>query len=296
MFKFEGILTAMATPMNEDESINETELRNQVNRQIDAGIHGLFCLGTNGEFYCLTNDEKIRILRIVVDEVDGRVPVVGGVGCISTLDTIKLAQEIEKYSVNALSVIVPYFVELSQEQLYSHYISVAEAVSLPIFIYNIPMRTGNNIEIETVNRLAQHPNIVGIKDSSGDIENVKNLIKTSNSDFHVFVGTDSLILQTLLAGGNGAVAGCGNLFPGLIAGIYDAWKSGDFEKAEKYQQKVLPIRSAFKMGNPNSIVKRTMNLLGYTVGPARSPANIETQEVDELITDIISTYSLSQYA
>lgn len=286
----------MATPMNVDESINKDEFRHQVDRQIEAGIHGLFCLGTNGEFYSLNADEKIRILDIAVDQAGGKVPVVGGVGCILTSDTIQLAKKAEKCGLSAISVIVPYFVELSQEQLYTHFSAIADAVSLPIFIYNIPMRTGNNVDCETVCRLARHPNIVGIKDSSGSIENVKRLIETNPSDFHVFVGTDSLILQTLVAGGKGAVAGCGNLFPSLLAGIYNAWQRGDMENAQALQEKILPIRSVFKMGNPNSIVKRTMNLLGHAVGPARSPANIVTEEIDSRINQILKAHLLSQYA
>ena len=289
MSEIKGIITALMTPMHEDESINEEELRAQVNRQIEEGIHGIFCLGTNGEFYALSFDEKIRIMAIVLEEAQGRIPIIAGAGCISTRETIQLAQKAEAMGADAISVIVPYFVALSQEQIYQHYAAIAEAVSLPIFLYNIPMRTVNHLALKTVQRLSQdYENIVGIKDSSGDFNHVTSLIHETNADFDVFVGTDSLILQTLQEGGKGAVAAFGNLFPGDLANIYNCWKAGDVEQAELLQKKILPIRSNFKLGNPNSILKRTMALMGQAVGPVRRPADINNPEIDQAISKVLS--------
>lgn len=290
MFKPQGVFTALITPMNSDESINMEELRRQVDRQFDAGVHGLFCLGTNSEFYALHDDERVEVAKAVVDQNVGRLPIIAGVGCVTTRDTINLAKSIEAIGVDALSVIVPYFVGLSQDQLYRHYKAVAEAVDIPVLIYNIPMRTGNNIEPETVQELSKIKNIIGIKDSSGKIENIKRLIEINGDDFSVLVGSDSLILQTLLAGGQGAVAGCANPFPELMAGIYDAWKVGDLETAAKRQEKIAPFRSTFKLGNPNSIVKRAMVLMGQAVGPLREPANLVDPEIDKAIKTVLAEY------
>jgi 4-hydroxy-tetrahydrodipicolinate synthase len=290
MFQPKGVFTALITPMNSDESINMEELRRQVDRQFDAGVHGLFCLGTNSEFYALHDDERIEVAKTVVDQNSGRLPIIAGVGCVTTRDTINLAKSIAVLGVDALSVIVPYFVGLSQDQLYRHYRAVAEAVDIPVLIYNIPMRTGNNIEPDTVLRLSKIENIIGIKDSSGKIENVKRLIEITDDDFSVLVGSDSLILQTMVAGGQGAVAGCANPFPELMAGIYDAWKAGDMETATRRQEKIAPFRSTFKLGNPNSIVKRAMVLMGQAVGPLREPANLVDPEIDKAIKAVLTEY------
>jgi len=290
MFQPKGVFTALITPMNSDESINFEELRRQVDRQFDAGVHGLFCLGTNSEFYALHDDERVEVAKVVVDQNCGRLPIIAGVGCVTTSDTINLAKSIAVLGVDALSVIVPYFVGLSQDQLYRHYKAVAEAVDIPVLIYNIPMRTGNNVEADTVKDLSKIENIIGIKDSSGKIENIKRLIEITDDDFSVLVGSDSLILQTLVAGGQGAVAGCANPFPELMAGIYDAWKTGDMETAAQRQEKIAPFRSTFKLGNPNSIVKRAMVLMGQAVGPLREPANLVDPEIDEAIKAVLAEY------
>jgi 4-hydroxy-tetrahydrodipicolinate synthase len=283
MSEIHGLMPAIITPMNDDETVHVEMLREQVRRQLAAGAHGIFCLGTNGEFYSLTHEEKHAVMETVVDEVKGLRPVVAGVGCITTRETVVLAREVERIGVDAISVIVPYFVGVSQDQLYRHYRRVAESVSIPLLIYNIPMRTGNNIELDTVGRLAEVENIIGIKDSTGMIESVQQLIRETDDDFSVFVGTDSLILDTLVAGGAGAVSGCANVFPEIMVRIYDSWRAGDIADARRVQGMVDPIRSTFKLGNPNSIVKRAVNLLGYPVGPAREPVNIDSPDIDAAI-------------
>ena len=147
MFKPKGIITPIVTPMTEDEKINEGELRTQVNRLIACGINGIFALGTNGEVYALTTEEKLEIIRIVVDETKGRVPVYAGTGCISTRETIWMSRQAQKLGVDVLSIISPYFVAVSQDDIYRHYSAIAEAVDLPIVLYNIPARTGKQYRL-----------------------------------------------------------------------------------------------------------------------------------------------------
>ncbi|TCL70037.1 4-hydroxy-tetrahydrodipicolinate synthase [Hydrogenispora ethanolica] len=272
MFKPEGIIAALVTPLNEDETINEAELRAQVNRQIAAGVHGLFCLGTNGESYILSRDEKLAVIRIVVAENRGRLPVYAGTGCVGTGETIELSRKAAALGVDALSVITPYFAALSQDELYEHFKSVAEAVGLPIVLYNIPARTGNAIDYTTVARLAELPNIVGVKDSSGNFDNIlRYLESTAPGRFAVLSGNDSLILWTLQAGGTGGISGIANLFPATMARIYELWRQGDFAGAKQVQDSIRPIRDCLKLGNPNTVVKKAANLLGYPVGPCRRP-------------------------
>ena len=239
--EIKGIIPPIVTPMNEDESVNEKELRNQVNRQIKGGIHGLFPFGTNGEGYILNEKEKEEVLSIVIDETKGRVPVYAGTGCISTKDTIRQSQMAESLGADVLSIITPSFAAASQNELYDHYKAVAEAVDMPIVLYNIPARTGNALAPATVAKLSKIPNIVGAKDSSGNFDNMLQYIEQTrdSKDFAVLSGNDSLIL-------------------------------------------------CFKYGNPNTIVKTAVNLLGYPVGKCRAPFNQVPEEGIEALKKVLA--------
>lgn len=267
-----GIIPPIITPMNEDESFNEKEFRNQIERQIAGGVHGLFCYGTNGECYALSSKEKEEILKVCVDQVKGRAPVYAGTGCITTKETVEMSKKAEALGADVLSVITPYFAAVSQEELYEHYAAVAEAVKLPIVLYNIPARTGCSIAPETVARLAELPNIVGAKDSSGNWENLQAYIElTKDKDFAVLSGNDSLILSALKAGGKGGIAGCANVYPHNMVSIYECFMKGDLEGAQKAQDAIASFRGCFKYGNPNTVVKTAVKLLGYPVGGCRKP-------------------------
>lgn len=292
MTEIKGIVAAMQTPMYEDGSINEDEMRRQINRQIKAGVNGVFCLGTNGEFYILSQDEKIRVMEIFVDEVKGRVPIYAGTGCISTAETILLSKKAEELGVDVLSVITPYFAALNQEELYTHYASLAEAVNVPIVLYNIPARTGVSIAPITLQKLADHyRNIRGIKDSSGNFTNILQYIDvTDATSFSVLSGNDALILWTLLAGGKGGITAIANILPEIMVDIYQNYKNGDIEAAKLAQSSIAPIRSCFKYGNPNSIVKRAANLIGQPLGPCRAPFGGITEEADSAIAKVIEKH------
>ncbi len=275
MVDIKGIIAPIVTPMHEDESINLDELRRQVDRQIEAGIHGIFPFGTNGEGYILGGEEKEAVLATVIDQVAGRVPVYAGTGCISTRETIEQCKMAEELGADILSVVTPSFAKASQHELIEHYTKVAEAVpNMPIVLYNIPMRTGNALEPATVVELAQIDNIVGAKDSSGDWDNLSAYIElTKDMDFAVLSGNDALILKALQAGAKGAIAGCANVYPKNMVGIYENWAAGNMEAAEECQGNVAALRACFKYGNPNTVVKTAVNLLGYPVGKCRAPFN-----------------------
>ena len=280
--EIKGIIPPILTPMNDDESINEAELRHQVNRMIDAGVSGIFAFGTNGEAYALSHKEKVQILNVVVDETKKRVPVYAGTGCVTTKETITLSKEAEEIGADILSVIVPYFAAASQDELYDHYKAVAESVKLPVVLYNIPARTGNALAPATVARLAKDiPNIMGAKDSSGNFDNMKQYIELTQDigkDFSVLSGNDSLILPALMFGGKGGIAGCANVFPHTMVEIYKAFKAGDIERAKKVQDSIRIFRNCFKYGNPNTLVKIAAGLLGDPVGPCRRPFSKITPE------------------
>lgn len=290
MVEIKGIIPPIVTPMNEDESINEAELRNQVNRQIKGGVHGLFPFGTNGEGYILNEKEKEQVLSIVIEETNGRVPVYAGTGCISTKDTIRQSQMAKSLGADILSIITPSFAAASQNELYEHYKTVAEAVDMPIVLYNIPARTGNALAPATVAKLAKIENIVGAKDSSGNFDNMLQYIEQTRDrkDFAVLSGNDSLILWNLLAGGAGGIAGCANVFPEVMASIYNYYVAGDLENARKAQDSIRSFRACFKYGNPNTIVKTAVGLLGYPVGKCRAPFNQVPEEGIEALKKVLA--------
>ena len=290
MVELKGIVVPIVTPMNEDETINTDELRRQVDRQIEAGIHGIFPFGTNGEGYILNFDEKKLVLQTVIDQVAGRVPVYAGTGCISTKETIEQCKMAMDCGADVLSVITPSFAKASQHELIVHYETVAAAVpEAPIVLYNIPARTGNALAPETVAELAKIDNIVGAKDSSGDWTNLSAYIElTKDMDFAVLSGNDSLILKALQAGAKGAIAGCANVYPKNMVGIYENFKKGDLEAAQKCQDAVAPLRACFKYGNPNTVVKTAVNLLGYPVGKCRAPFNYLPEEGIEALKQTLA--------
>ena len=288
--EIKGIIPPIVTPMNEDESVNEKELRNQVNRQIKGGIHGLFPFGTNGEGYILNEKEKEEVLSIVIDETKGRVPVYAGTGCISTKDTIRQSQMAESLGADVLSIITPSFAAASQNELYDHYKAVAEAVDMPIVLYNIPARTGNALAPATVAKLSKIPNIVGAKDSSGNFDNMLQYIEQTrdSKDFAVLSGNDSLILWNLLAGGTGGIAGCANVYPHTMASIYNLFVQGKVDEAIAANASIASFRACFKYGNPNTIVKTAVALLGYNVGPCRAPFNYVPEEGIEALKKVLA--------
>ena len=288
--EIKGIIPPIITPMNDDESVNVTELRNQVNRLINGGVHALFPFGTNGEGYILNDQEKELVLRTVIDETNGRVPVSAGSGCISTKDTIRMSKMAESLGADVLSIITPSFAAASQNELYEHYKAVAQAVpDMPIVLYNIPARTGNALAPATVGKLAEIDNIVGAKDSSGNFNNILEYIaKTKASgNFSVLSGNDALIIWNLLAGGTGGIAGCANLYPKTMSSIYELFMEGKIEEARKANESIASFRACFKYGNPNTIVKTAVSLMGYPVGKCRAPFNQVPEEGIEAIKKVL---------
>lgn len=289
--ELKGIITPILTPMNEDESVNLQELRTQIDRLIDGGVHGIFCFGTNGEGYILNETEKVEVLEATIDQVKGRVPVYAGSGCISTADTIRMSVKAQELGADVLSIITPSFAVASQKELYDHYVEVAKHVDIPIVLYNIPARTGNKLLPETVAKLAKDVDvIVGAKDSSGDWENLKAYIEQTRDlekDFYVLSGNDSLILPSLKEGGFGGIAGCSNVYPHVLSSIYNLFKEGKIQEAEAAQDSIASFRAVFKYGNPNTVVKKAVSMLGYPVGDCRRPFNYLCDEGVEALSQVL---------
>jgi 4-hydroxy-tetrahydrodipicolinate synthase len=288
-----GIIAAMVTPFDENQKINEAATNQLIEKLIKDGVSGIFILGTNGEFHVLTEEEKVSFAKIVIDTVNKRVPVYVGAGGNSTSEVIALSQKMEKLGADALSMITPYFVPLTQAELIAHYKAVAASVKTPIILYNIPKMTGINIEIETVKELAKVSNIIGIKDSSGKLENIEGYIEAAKGqDFVVLSGSDSLILKALKIGATGAIAATANLITALDVSIYENYVNGDLEAAQKAQDDIEELRGVLKLGTIPSVLKKSVELAGIPVGPARFPvAGLEDEAVSK-IKDMLSYYKL----
>ena len=289
-----GIIPPVITPMNNDpeQTVNHEALRQQVERLLAGGVHGMFPLGTNGEAYALSFKEKEEILATVIDQVKGRVPVYAGTGCITTAETIRMSKRAEEMGADALSIITPSFALASQKELYDHYVAVAKQVNIPIILYNIPPRTGNKLLPETVQALCRDVDvIVGAKDSSGDIENLKAYIRLTrelDKDVAILAGNDGAILTCLKEGGAGGIAGRANIWPATVAKIYDCFKAGDLEGAQAAQDAVAILQQTYKYGNPHTIIKTAVALQGYNIGKCRAPFNYVPEEGLEAIKKVLA--------
>jgi 4-hydroxy-tetrahydrodipicolinate synthase len=287
--KIHGIIPAMVTPFDEDEQINDAALRQLVNHLIDGGVHGLFPTGSQGEFFALTPEERARVWEIVVDETAGRVPVYAGTGAITTREVIALNKLAEQAGVDAVSVITPYFINPTQEELYRHYVAIADATTLPVILYSNPGRTGGlNLSVDLVVRLAQHPNIVGIKDSSGDLSLTMEFIRQTGDDFVVLMGRDTLIYAALLHGAKGSITATANVAPALVVEIYEAFVAGDLDRALAAQNRLAPLRHAFGFGTFPVVVKEALRLIGIDAGPARAPVGPMSPEQMEKLKRVVA--------
>lgn len=287
-FKATGIIPAMITPLSAGERVNEKAMRALVNHLIDGGIHGIFPVGTTGEFYGLSLEEKRAVFELVVDEVDGRVPVYGGAGAITTRECIQLVQIAEKAGIDAISILTPMFISPTQEELVGHYSRIAAETSLPILLYNNVPKTGVTISPATVVELSAVPNIVGIKDSSGDFTLTAEYIRlTRGGDFSVLAGRDTLIHACLCHGGTGAVAACANVAPRLVVDIYEKYTAGDVAGSLEAQYTLAPLRLAFNLGSFPTVIKEALQLQGIDAGPCMGPVGPMTSEAKAKLKQIL---------
>ena len=286
-----GVLTAIVTPFTASGELNLTALRQQVERQLTAG-NGIFCGGTNGEFFVLNEAEKIAVAETCVEAVAGRAPVVAHIGEVSTRETIRLGQQIAKSGVDAVSVITPWFVPLKQDELVSHYTAIADALSVPVFLYNIPARTGNTIEPQTARQLAAHGNIIGIKDSAGSYESLKGFLDAVKDidGFNVLNGPDSLIHQGFVDGCSACISGLANVAPREINAIWSTFQAGDIEASRLAQENVTSLRTdLYKVAFSPAAVKKALQLMGHEVGDSRYAVQFSASQLQQ-IRGIIAQY------
>jgi 4-hydroxy-tetrahydrodipicolinate synthase len=269
-----GIIPPVATPMKANEDLDLPRLCWFLDHLIDSGVHGIFVLGTNSEFYALDETEKQAVIATTVEHVRGRVPVYAGTGAESTGEAVRLTKMAEREGVQGVSVITPYFVMPSQQEIFDHYRRVAENTSLPVVLYNNPATCGGlKIDVDTVARLAEIPNILGVKDSSGDLQNTCEYIRVVPPRFSVMMGRDTLIFHALMSGAHGAVPATGNIAPRLLVEIYETFVRGDLAGAQAAQRRLTPLRLALTLGTAPGGVKSALDLLGMSIGPSRAPVS-----------------------
>src|SRR6476619_3848487 len=225
-----GIIPPVATPMLANEDLDLPRLRWFIDHLINNGVHGIFVLGTNSEFYALDEREKQEVIATAVAHVNKRVPVYAGTGAETTREAVRLTKMAEREGVDGVSVITPYFISPTQQEIFDHYRRIAENTSLPVVLYNNPSTCGGlKIDVDTVARLAEIPNIVAVKDSSGDLQNTVEYIRVVPKRFSVLMGRDTLIYSALQFGARGAIPATANIAPALLAEIFNAFERGDMK-------------------------------------------------------------------
>jgi 4-hydroxy-tetrahydrodipicolinate synthase len=268
---FQGVYTALVTPFAESGALDEAALRRLVDSQIEQGVDGLVPVGTTGESPTLSVEETEKVIRIVVEQTDGRVPVIAGTGSNATDKAIHLTQTAKKIGASASLQVAPYYNKPTGEGFYRHFTAIADAVDLPMVVYNIPGRTGKNIENPVMLRLARHPNIVAVKEASGSIAQMMELIAEKPEDFDVLSGDDNLTFPLMALGGKGVVSVASNIVPERMRALTHAALDGDWERARKLHYELLPLfKVIFVETNPIPI-KSALALKGLMNESYRLP-------------------------
>ncbi|KMY53664.1 dihydrodipicolinate synthase [Bacillus sp. FJAT-27231] len=271
MISFGRVSTAMVTPFDSKENVDFERTTQLVNYLINNGTDSLVVAGTTGESPVLTAEEKVALFRHTVKVADGRVPIVAGTGSNNTRQSIELTKRAEDAGVDAIMLVAPYYNKPNQEGLYQHFKAIAAATSLPVMLYNIPGRSSVNIEPETIIRLSKLPNVVAVKEASGNLDAVTEIIAGTDDDFQVYSGDDGLTLPILSIGGDGIVSVASHVVGNEMQQMVSSFLSGDHEQAAKMHQQLLPlIKQLFAAPSPVP-VKTALQLKGMDVGSVRLP-------------------------
>ncbi len=262
----------MVTPFDARGEVDEEGLRANVEFQIRKGIHGLVPVGTTGECATLSYEEHKRVIEITVDAAKGRVPVLAGTGSNSTWEAIMLTEHAKEIGADGALLVAPYYNKPTQRGLYEHFKKIAETVDIPQVLYNIPSRTGVNIEPETMAKLAELKNVVGVKEASGNLDQVMRIIQlTHDREFFVTAGEDSLTFPILALGGVGVISVASNLVPERVARLVDAFFEGRLEEARRIHYELMPLFKALFIETNPSPVKAAMEMMGMPAGKPRLP-------------------------
>ncbi len=288
-----GIVPAVITPFREDESIDYSAWQKHLEFLIASGVHGLFVVGGQGEFFALSEEERTVAARFCAQTVAKRVPLYANVGAVTTAETLRLAQKAESDGIDYLVVITPYYVRPSAAELVEHYSEVCRGVRIPVLAYNIPERTGVELTPAVVGKVAaSNENFVGLKDSSGRLDLIP---EWRRAGLAVFMGRDHMILDGLRMGCVGAVTACANLVPRAFLDLYSAYQAGNLDEAARLQLLVEPLRKAFSLATFPSVIKEAMKLAGMEAGRCRRPVGPMPEEARAGLAAILDKLRQAQY-
>ena len=268
---FQGSLVALITPMHADGAVDEEAFRRFVEWQIGEGTSGIVPVGTTGESPTLSHDEHRRVVEIAVEVSHGRVPVIAGTGSNSTAEAVDLTQHAKQAGADAALVVTPYYNRPTQEGLYQHFKAIADSADIPIIIYNIPPRSAVDMSVETMARLAKHPNIVGVKDSTANLTRPLHTRAQCGPEFCQLSGEDHTRLSFLAAGGDGCISVTANVAPRLCAEMHRSWQEGQVGEAIRMQDRLVPLHDALFAETSPGPVKYAASLLGYGAPRCRLP-------------------------
>jgi len=268
---FHGVYTALVTPFNDRGAVDEKALQKLVEDQIAAGVQGLVPMGTTGESPTLSHQEHIDVVARVVKWTAGRVPVIAGTGSNSTDEALHLTAQARDVGASASLQVVPYYNKPSQEGMYRHFMAVADQVNLPLLVYNIAGRTGKNMETETLMRLAAHPNIVGVKEASGDLNQMMDVLARRPKGFTVLSGDDALLFPLLALGGDGVISVASHVVPQDLVELCSAFAAGRLDRARELHYRLLPLMKTLFIDTNPIPVKTALALQGRMLESFRLP-------------------------
>jgi 4-hydroxy-tetrahydrodipicolinate synthase len=293
MTQFKGAYVAIVTPFTDAGKIDEEELVNLIEFQIAGGTHGIVPCGTTGESATMSHAEHHRVVELTIKTVNGRVPVIAGSGSNSTSETIELTKHAKEAGADGVLVITPYYNKPSQEGLFQHFKAVAEAVDIPMIMYNVPSRTSINMLPATVARCAQIPNIVGIKEATGDLNQISDVIRLCPDDFIVLSGDDFTSMATVAIGGKGVISVTSNVAPADMSALMEAALEDDFAKARQIHYKMFPLFQAMFFDTNPVPAKTTLALMGkIKAANPRMPIYKMNEAALERMKKVISAYGL----
>lgn len=293
MLEVKGVIPALVTPLDRDGELLESGLRDLLDYTIAGGVHGVFVLGTSGEIYGLSEAQKRRVVEVTVEHVGGRVPVYAGASEITTRDCIRTAHMVQEVGgVSALSVLTPYFMTPTQSELVEHYRTIAGETDLPVILYSNPGRTHVNFSLDSILALAELPNIVGFKDSAGNMSATADLLRARPEGFAVLIGRDTLIYAGLCHGAEGAIASTANVAPRLVSDIYEAFARGEHALALELQGELTPLRNLVDKATFPVVVKEALRMAGieagYALAPARELADAYRGQLAAVVNEIVT--------
>lgn len=286
-----GVIPALVTPLSREGDLLEQGLRDVIDYTIAAGVHGVFVLGSAGEFYGLSKETKRRVIEIAVEHTAGRVPVYAGASEITTRSAVEVARTAQEIGgVSALSVLTPYFMSPTQSELVRHFTAVAAGTELPIILYTNPARAHVELTLETIVALSKVDNIIGLKDSAGDLAFTRRVIQETPEDFSVLIGRDNLILDALRAGAAGAIASTANIAPAISVGIYSAFVAGDLDEARRRQEELVPLRALLDKATFPVVLKEGLRMAGVEAGYCLQPASELTEPYRTRLAEYVAEH------